>query len=144
MRDDMADYDDSNIFARILRGDMPGYTVYEDGATLAMLDIMPRVDGHCLVLPRAPSRNLLDAAPADLAACLATAQRVARAARQAFAADGVTLWQNSETAGGQMVFHTHFHVMPRHAGIDLRPAGIMAAAEALAAHQARIMAALAD
>lgn len=107
-------YDSDNIFAKIIAGDIPCHKVYEDAGTLVFMDIFPASDGHCLVIPKAPSRNLLDAADADLAACIATAAKVSRAIMKALDADGVTLRQNNEAAGGQEVFHTHFHMMPRY------------------------------
>lgn len=117
-------YDLSNIFAKILRGELPCHKVYEDEHTLVFLDIMPRSDGHALVIPKKPARNLLDAKPVDLANLIATAQKVAQAAMKAYKADGVTLQQFSEAAGGQEIFHIHFHVLPRRDGISLRPPGI--------------------
>lgn len=140
----MADYDPTNVFARILRGELPSHKVYEDDLTLAIMDIMPRADGHCLVLPKRPSRNLLDIEPEDMAAVMATAQRIARALMTAFAAEGITVQQFNENAGGQVVFHTHVHVLPRHEGVKLRPAGgPMADQAVLAEHAARIRKALA-
>jgi len=140
----MADYDPDNIFAKILRGEMPCHEVYQDDTTLAFLDIMPRVDGHTLVIPRAPSRNILDIAPADMAAVMETVQKIARAQMKAFAADGITVQQFSETAGGQLVFHTHVHVLPRHDGVRLNPpGGPMADQAVLAGHAQKIKAALA-
>lgn len=137
-------YDDTNIFARILRGELPCHKVYEDETTLAFMDIMPRADGHALVIPKAPSRNLLDIAPEDLAALHRTAQTIARAAVKAFAADGITIQQFNESAGGQVVFHTHVHVLPRHEGVPLRPhTGAMETPEILAAHAEKLKAALA-
>lgn len=137
-------YDDTNVFARILRGELPCEKVYEDADTLAFMDIMPRADGHVLVIPKSPARSMLDASPAQLAACLATAQRVARAQMKAFAAQGITLQQFNEPAGGQVVFHLHYHVMPRHEGVSLRPhTGTMEKSDVLAANAARIRAALA-
>jgi histidine triad (HIT) family protein len=131
----MTAYDTDNVFAKILRGELPSAKIYEDGATVAIMDIMPRSDGHALVLPKAPSRNLLDIAPADLAAVMATAQKIARAAVAAFGADGVTVQQFNESAGGQVVFHTHVHVLPRKAGVALRPhTGEMAPKDVIAAH----------
>lgn len=118
------EYDPSNIFAKILRGEMPCHKVYEDAHTFVFTDIMPRADGHALVLPKAPSRNILDANPDDLGHLIATVQRVARAAKAAFKADGVTVQQFSESAGGQVIFHTHVHVLPRFDGVNLRPPGI--------------------
>ena len=139
----MADYDPTNVFARILRGELPSHQVCEDEFTIAIMDIMPRADGHCLVLPKRPSRNILDIAPEDLAAVMATVQKLARAAIRAFAADGITIQQFNEGAGGQIVFHTHVHVLPRHEGVKLRPPGTaMADQAALAAHAAKLRAAL--
>jgi histidine triad (HIT) family protein len=138
------DYDDQNIFARILRGEMPCHKVYEDDATLAFVDIMPRADGHTLVLPKAPARNVLDADPADLAAVMATAQKIARAQLQAFGANGITILQFNESAGGQVVFHLHVHVIPRHEGVPMRaPHGEMADGGVLEANARKLKAALA-
>jgi histidine triad (HIT) family protein len=117
----MASYDPSNIFAKILRGELPCHKVYEDDKVMAFLDIMPRAPGHTLVLPKAPARNLLDVAPADLAAVAEVAQKVARAGMAVFGADGVTLQQFNEGAGGQVVFHLHVHVIPRKAGVAMKP-----------------------
>ena len=107
------------------------------------MDIMPRVDGHALVLPKAASRNILDARPEDLAHSIGVAQKVARAAMKAFAADGISISQFSESAGGQVVFHTHIHVLPRHAGVELRPPGIKADDGLLAEHARKLADALA-
>jgi histidine triad (HIT) family protein len=115
-------YDTNNIFAKILRGELPAHKVYEDADTLAFMDIMPRCEGHTLVIPKTPARNILDANPSQLAACMKTVQRVAQAVTKAFHADGVTLLQANEAAGGQVVFHLHFHVMPRWEGKSLGPA----------------------
>jgi histidine triad (HIT) family protein len=117
----MPSYDPNNIFAKILRGELPCHKVYEDERVLAFLDIMPRAPGHTLVLPKAPARNLLDAAPDDLAAVSKAAQKIARAAMTVFAADGVTLQQFNENAGGQVVFHLHLHIIPRKAGVAMKP-----------------------
>ncbi|MDX2265775.1 MAG: HIT family protein [Hyphomicrobiales bacterium] len=125
-------YDDANVFARILRGELPAHKIYEDERTLAFMDIMPRAAGHALVIPKAPARNILDAAPDDLAAVIAVTQKVAKAAKTAFGADGVSVHQFSEKAGGQEVFHLHFHVIPRRAGEDLGPAGVMGDQAAIA------------
>jgi histidine triad (HIT) family protein len=115
----MTAYDNNNIFAKILRGEFPCYKVYEDNHTLAFLDIMPRAPGHTLVIPKAPARNILDVSADDLAHVACTAQKIAKAAMTAFNADGMTVQQFSETAGGQVVFHLHVHVMPRHNGVAL-------------------------
>jgi histidine triad (HIT) family protein len=117
----MTAYDSNNIFAKILRGEFPCYKVYEDDHVLAFLDIMPRTPGHTLVIPKAPARNILDISPEDFAHVARGSQKIARAAVQAFNADGITVQQFSEAAGGQVVFHLHMHVMPRHDGMPLLP-----------------------
>ena len=117
----MPSYDPNNIFAKILRGELPCHKVYEDERALAFLDIMPRAPGHTLVLPKAPARNLLDIAPADLAHVMQVAQKIAQAQMRAFNADGITLQQFNESAGGQVVFHLHVHVIPRHEGVAMKP-----------------------
>jgi histidine triad (HIT) family protein len=117
----MTTYDDQNVFAKILRGELPAHKIYEDDKTVAIMDIMPRADGHALVIPKAASRNILDISADDLAAVYATVQKLAKAAGKAFGGDGVTIQQFNEPAGGQVVFHTHVHVIPRHEGVSLRP-----------------------
>lgn len=138
----MTPYDDDNIFAKILRGEIPSFKVYEDDATYCFMDIMPRSDGHCLVIPKIPCRNILDATPEQLAACMATVKKVANAAKAAFDADGITLQQFSEAAGGQEVFHLHFHIHPRHDGVRMRPAGTMGDMDLIKGHAEAIAAAL--
>lgn len=136
-------YDTDNAFAKILRGELPSLKLIEDESVLAIMDIMPRADGHCLVIPKAPSRNLLDIAPADLAAIHQAAQRLARACVTAMDADGITIQQFNEAAGGQVVFHTHVHVIPRWDGQPLRPhTGEMAEPDALQRHADAIRKAL--
>ena len=136
-------YDDQNIFAKILRGEVPCYKVYEDDHTLAFLDVFPRTDGHCLVIPKAAARNILDIEPEALSQVTTTVQKVAQAAKSALNAVGVTIEQNSEAAGGQSVFHLHFHVMPRFDGIALKPPmGDMGDADVLAPIAAKIAAKL--
>ena len=117
----MPAYDTQNPFAKILRGEFPCHKVYEDDHVLAFLDIMPRAPGHTLVLPKAPARNLLDVAPDDLAAVAKVAQRIAQVSMQVFAADGVTVQQFNEGAGGQVVFHLHIHIIPRKTGVPMKP-----------------------
>jgi histidine triad (HIT) family protein len=117
----MPSYDSNNIFAKILRGELPCYKVYEDDKVLAFLDIMPRTPGHTLVLPKAPARNLLDVNPDDLAAVATAAQKIARATMAVFHADGITIQQFNENAGGQVVFHLHMHIIPRKAGVPMKP-----------------------
>jgi histidine triad (HIT) family protein len=117
----MPSYDPNNIFAKILRGELPCHKVYEDERAFAFLDIMPRAPGHALVLPKSPARNLLDVDPADLAHVMQVAQKIAKAGMTVFKADGVTIQQFNESAGGQVVFHLHVHVIPRQAGVPLKP-----------------------
>jgi histidine triad (HIT) family protein len=136
-------YDDGNIFAKILRGEIPCHKVFEDDVALAFLDIMPRADGHTLVIPKAPARNILDIEPAVLGALMARVQTVARAVKTAVAAEGLTIGQYNEAAGGQVVFHLHFHILPRWRDVELRPhSGAMAKSEALAALREKIVATL--
>jgi histidine triad (HIT) family protein len=117
----MPSYDPANIFAKIIRGELPCHKVYEDDKVLSFLDIMPRAPGHTLVLPKAPARNILDIAPDDLVAVALAAQRIAKAAVKVFGADGVTVQQFNEGAGGQVVFHLHLHIIPRKAGVPMKP-----------------------
>jgi len=139
----MAEYDPNNIFAKIIRGELPSYKVYEDDKAFAFLDIMPRAPGHTLVIPKAPARNLLDVPPDDLARVIRVVQRVAQEATKVFAADGITLQQFNEPAGGQVVFHLHFHVVPRHIGIAMKPpASFKEDSAVLAEHAAKLSAAL--
>jgi histidine triad (HIT) family protein len=139
----MPAYDPQNIFAKILRGELPCYKVYEDDRVLAFLDIMPRAPGHTLVLPKAPARNLLDIAPDDLAAVHKVAQTIAQAAKTVFAADGITVQQFNESAGGQVVFHLQVHVVPRKEGVPMKPpASEKEKPEVLAEQAQRLAAAL--
>lgn len=136
-------YDDSNIFAKILRGEMPCHKIYEDDVAFAFMDIMPRIDGHCLVIPKFPARNLLDADREGLGQLVQRVQKVAKAAMTGLGAEGVTIQQFNEQAGGQVIFHLHFHILPRWAGVELRPpASAMEKPEILDAHRAKIAAAL--
>jgi histidine triad (HIT) family protein len=140
----MPAYDSSNIFAKILRGELPCHKIYEDDKALAFLDIMPRAPGHALVLPKAAARNILDVAPDDLAHVMKVAQKIAKVSVEVFHADGVTLNQYSESAGGQVVFHLHVHVIPRKDGIALKPpASVKEAPEVLKEQAAKLTAALA-
>jgi len=136
----MTSYDPTNVFAKILRGELPSYKVYEDDRAFAFLDIMPRSPGHALVIPKAPARNILDVVPDDLAHVMKVAQKIARAAIGVFDADGVTVQQFSEPAGGQVVFHLHVHVMPRKAGVALKPPASFKEDPAVLADQARKLA----
>ncbi len=117
----MTAYDSNNIFAKILRGELPCNKVYEDEHVFAFLDIMPRVTGHTLVIPKVPARNILDIRIDDYAHVARGAHRIAAAAMKAFDADGITIQQFNEPAGGQVVFHLHMHVLPRHEGVAMLP-----------------------
>ena len=140
----MASYDPNNVFAKILRGELPAYKVYEDEKSFAFLDIMPRAPGHALVLPKAAARNILDVEPDDLAHVMKVVQKIAKAGLKAFGAEGVTIQQFNETAGGQIVFHLHVHVIPRRAGVALKaPGSEKEKPEVLAEHAERLAAALA-
>jgi histidine triad (HIT) family protein len=141
---DMA-YDDTNIFAKILRGEIPSQKVYEDEAVVAFMDVMPQGQGHTLVVPKAPSRNLLDAEPATFGPLFAVVQKIAVAVKKAFSADGVTIQQFNEPAAGQSVYHLHVHVLPRFEGVPLKPhTGAMERPEVLATNAEKIRAALAS
>ena len=141
----MTAYDNNNPFAKILRSEFPSYKVYENGHVLAFLDIMPRSPGHTLVIPKAPARNILDISPEDFAHVARAAHRIARAAMTAFDADGITVQQFNEPAGGQVVFHLHMHVMPRQNGVALLPpASRKEDGKVLEENAARLIAALKD
>lgn len=138
-----ATYDDNNIFAKILRGEIPSFKVYEDDDTFVFIDVMPQSTGHTLVIPKAPSRNLLDADPAVLAKTIPVVQKIAVAAKEAFAADGIQLVQFNEPASGQTVYHLHFHIIPRFEGVALKPhTGKMEDMEVLKANAEKLKAAL--
>jgi histidine triad (HIT) family protein len=137
----MTNYDPNNIFAKILRGDLPAHKVFEDAKTLAFLDIMPRAAGHTLVIPKSAARTLLDIAPDDLAHVIRTTQTVARAAMTVFAADGLTIQQFNEPAGGQVVFHLHVHIIPRKIGVALKPPASFKEDPAVLSDQAQKLAA---
>jgi histidine triad (HIT) family protein len=138
-------YDDSNVFAKILRGELPSHKLHEDDSTIAIMDVMPTADGHTLVVPKAPSRNLLDADPATLTRTILVVQKLAKAVKAAFNADGVAVYQFNEPASGQSVFHLHFHIVPRFEGVPQKPHGSKMEDQAvLAANAEKIRAALAN
>ncbi len=138
-----AAYDSNNIFAKILRGEIPSHRIYEDSDTVAFMDVMPQAPGHVLVLPKAASRNLLDADPSVLVKTIPVVQKIANAVKEAFDADGVFVCQFNEPAAGQTVFHLHFHVIPRYEGTALRPhSGQMEDNAVLAANAEKIKAEL--
>lgn len=136
-------YDTNNIFAKILRGEIPCHKVYEDDAVLAFMDVMPQAEGHLLVIPKTASRNLLDADTEVLSAMMPVVQKLAKAAKQAFNADGISIAQFNEPAAGQTVYHLHFHIIPRREGAGLRPhSGAMEDHGVLAANAAKLKAVL--
>ena len=133
-------YDSSNIFAKILRGEIPSHKVYEDDHSIAFMDVMPQAPGHVLVLPKQPSRNLLDASPEALSQVIRVVQKVANAVKDAFDADGVYIAQFNEPSAGQTVFHLHVHIIPRYEGQAPKPhSGQMEDNEVLAAQAEKII-----
>ncbi len=136
-------YDTNNIFAKILRGEIPCHKVYEDADAIVFMDVMPQSPGHALIVPKAQSRNVLDADPAVLAKILPLVQKIAVASKEAFAADGITVMQFNEPAGGQTVFHLHYHVIPRFEGTPLKAhTGKMEDGAVLSANAEKLKAAL--
>jgi histidine triad (HIT) family protein len=136
-------YDPNNIFARILRGELPKVAVFEDALTLAFLDIMPSVEGHTLVIPKEPAEDMLDLSPEGAAAVIVTTQKVAKAVKKAFSAPGIMLVQLNGAAAGQTIPHLHFHVLPRSEGLELKLHGrAMVDAKLLEPIAAKIRAAL--
>ena len=132
-------YDPSNIFAKILKGDIPCHKIYEDDDTLAFLDIMPRSEGHALVVTKTPARDLFDVSPKALNAAMATVQKLAPLIRDAVGSDGVLIQQFNGAAAGQTVFHLHFHIVPVKEGVPLKPhAGAMVDQAELAATAEKI------
>ena len=113
-------YDTDNIFAKIIGGNMPCVKVYEDGAVLAIMDAFPQSKGHTLVIPKTPSRNLLEVAPKDIGRLFGTVQRLAAAVNTALSPDGIVVTQFNGAPAGQTVFHTHVHIIPRYTGDELK------------------------
>lgn len=113
-------YDPANIFAKILRGEVPSVKVYEDERTLAFMDVMPQADGHVLVIPKEDASDILELSEAGAQALIATTQKMARAVKTAMGAPGVMLAQLNGAASGQSVFHVHFHVIPRFSGLEMK------------------------
>jgi len=136
------EYDNDNVFAKILRGEMPCFKVYEDDDVLVFMDIMPRSPGHALVIPKTACRNMLDATPEVIAKVHQTAQKIAHAAIKAYDADGITIQQFNEDAGGQEVYHYHVHVIPRHEGKRMGPSGVMGDMDAIKAMGEKLASAL--
>ena len=115
----MSDYEDDNIFAKILRGEAPCVKIYEDSDTLAFMDVMPQAEGHVLVIPKAEACDMMDLDSAMAQKLIVNVQKIARAVKSALGCPGVMLAQLNGSAAGQTVFHTHFHIIPRHDGVDL-------------------------
>lgn len=137
----MTAYDPSNIFSKIIKGEFPSHKVYEDADVFVMMDIFPQSKGHVLIIPKAASRNLLDADPAVLARTIPQVQRVAKAAQKALRPDGIRVVQYNEAPAGQSVFHLHFHVIPVYEGVELGRHGQGKADDAELAAQAKAIAA---
>ena len=137
----MTAYDPDNIFGKIIRGEFSAHKVYEDADVLAVMDVFPQSKGHVLVIPKAPSRNLLDADPAVLSRAIPQVQRLARAVQKALKPDGIRIVQFNETPAGQSVFHLHFHVIPIYAGVELGRHGAGKADDGELAEQAKAIAA---
>ncbi|HKD46381.1 MAG TPA: HIT family protein [Rhizomicrobium sp.] len=112
-------YDSSNVFAKILRGEIPSVKLYEDARTLAFMDVMPQAEGHALVIPKESAENILDLSPEGASALMATTQKIARAVKKGLNAPGIMLAMLNGAPAGQSVFHVHFHVIPRAHGVDL-------------------------
>ena len=141
----MSTYDTNNIFAKILRGEIPAFKVHEDANTLAFMDVMPQSEGHTLVIPKTNARNFFDIEPASLAELIKSTQHVAKAVRKAFNPDGLRIIQFNEPAAGQTVFHIHFHIVPCYEGQALKShSRDMADKAVLAEHAERIKRAFAD
>lgn len=137
----MSQYETDNVFAKILRGEMPSFKVYEDDETYVFMDIMPRAPGHALVIHKQGFRNILDGPPEAIATVHRTVQKVAKASMNAFNADGMVIQQFNESAGGQIVFHYHVHVIPRHEGVKLNPPGVMGDMDEIKANGEKLAAA---
>ena len=138
-----APYDNDNIFAKILREEMPCVKVYEDSHILSIMDAFPQSEGHVLVIPKAPSRNLLEVQPKDIGRLFGTVQRITKAAETALKPDGIVVTQFNGAPAGQTVFHTHVHIIPRYESKTLESHGEgMADPEVLKALAEKISAAL--
>lgn len=138
-------YDENNVFARILREEIPAVRVYEDEQTLAFMDVMPQSSGHTLVIAKTAAENLFDLPPEAAIAVMRTTQRVARAVQTGMRADGIMLNQFNGACAGQSVFHFHMHIVPRYEGTSLRRhSDSMEDSAVLEANAVKIREALAD
>jgi histidine triad (HIT) family protein len=139
----MAAYDPDNIFAKILKGEIPCHKIYEDEDTLAFLDIMPRTEGHTLVVTKEKAPDLYGISPEGLSKLMAVVQKLARKIKHAVDADGVLIQQFNGAVAGQTVFHLHVHIVPIKEGVPVKPhAGDMADPDDLAATAEKIRAVL--
>ncbi len=137
------EYDPDNIFAKIIRGEIPCAKVYEDEHVISFMDAFPQAQGHTLVVPKSPVRNLLELTEEDAAAAIIRAKRIAAAVETALKPDGIIFTQFNGAPAGQSVFHIHFHIIPRHDGTAMAGHGQgMADMADLEAMAARIRAAL--
>jgi histidine triad (HIT) family protein len=137
-------YDSNNVFAKILRGEIPSFKVFEDERTFAFMDVMPQSEGHTLVIPKSDAENFFDVSPEVLSGLIVSTQTIARAVKRAFNPDGIRIMQFNDPAAGQTVFHIHFHIIPCYEGVPLKPhTRELADKKILAAHAERIKAALA-
>lgn len=136
-------YDDSNVFAKILRGELPCHNIYEDDETFAFLDIMPRADGHSLVIPKARAIDIVDADDDVLCTTIKTVKKLTPVICSAMESEGALIQQFNGASAGQTVFHVHFHIIPRKEGVALRPhASDMEDSDVLTANAEKIRAAL--
>jgi len=113
-------YDKNNIFAKILRGEIPSYKVYEDAHTLSFMDVMPQSNGHTLVIPKSQAEDFFDVDPQVLGALMVVTQKIAHAVKRAFNPDGVRIMQFNGPTAGQTVFHIHIHIVPCYEGVPLK------------------------
>lgn len=114
-------YDPDNIIAKIIRGELPSFKVYEDDTTLSFMDINPQAKGHTLVVPKTAGIDMLSTSDNDLAAAIITTNRVAKAVDKVLEPDGIMVMQLNRAPAGQTIFHTHFHILPRWEGNQLKP-----------------------
>jgi len=136
-------YDPNNIFAKILREEIPCVKVFEDDRTLAFMDVMPQAQGHVLIIPKEAAEDILALSPEGVAAMMVTTQKIAKAVKKALNAPGIHLMQLNGAPAGQTVLHVHFHVIPRDVSVALKPhAGGMVDAKILEAVAVRIRGAM--
>ena len=115
----LGQYDDQNVFAKIMRGEMPCVKIFEDNIIISIMDAFPQAKGHVLVIPKAPSRNLLEMSGQDIEPLFKRVQQIAKAVSAALTPDGIIITQFNGAPAGQTVFHTHVHIIPRYEGTNL-------------------------